>query len=305
MYASKLFLPLALILSAVPLCSMEQNSVVSALQPKYQTMQSNTYTIKTFKELVELKKRQAEETKKFLAQIDSQQVKADKEQFGEIEESARFNLLMPQIEEGAAYKPSLDFVISPYFGVMIAVDVVALKKCDDILKAIILRKEKGPKDKRVLGYATIGGMTENGQTFEQCGAREAYEEAGITIDANSLVLIGAYSDPTRDPRKIMIDRGETKIPVQRHVASIAYVALTNETPQLTANTEGIKDIQLMTLEEIMQVPTELWLAKDMLKMCKVAFTSGRSKIELRAKIAANQTKWDTELADYKERMENK
>jgi 8-oxo-dGTP diphosphatase len=52
-----------------------------------------------------------------------------------------------------------------------------------------------------------GGFVEYGETVESAVARELLEEAGLV--ANSLKLIGVYSDPDRDPRQ--------------HVVSVAYL----------------------------------------------------------------------------------
>lgn len=50
-------------------------------------------------------------------------------------------------------------------------------------------------------YSFPGGHMDIGETAEQCGARELFEETGIKIDPASLILVGVYSDPKRDPRK--------------------------------------------------------------------------------------------------------
>jgi 8-oxo-dGTP diphosphatase len=48
------------------------------------------------------------------------------------------------------------------------------------------------------GYALPGGFVDVGETVEEACRRELREETGI--EAGTLKLIGAYSDPRRDPR---------------------------------------------------------------------------------------------------------
>ncbi len=47
-------------------------------------------------------------------------------------------------------------------------------------------------------WALPGGFCEYGETTEECGAREAREETGVTVKIGR--LLGVYSDPKRDPR---------------------------------------------------------------------------------------------------------
>lgn len=47
-------------------------------------------------------------------------------------------------------------------------------------------------------YALPGGFVDVGETVEEACRRELREETGITV--RDLLLVGVYSDPTRDPR---------------------------------------------------------------------------------------------------------
>jgi ADP-ribose pyrophosphatase YjhB (NUDIX family) len=50
-------------------------------------------------------------------------------------------------------------------------------------------------------WALPGGFLEYGkETLEECGVRELEEETHLITNANSLELVGVYSNPKRDPR---------------------------------------------------------------------------------------------------------
>lgn len=49
-------------------------------------------------------------------------------------------------------------------------------------------------------FALPGGHVDVGETSRAAGARELLEEAGVDVDPDSLVLVGVYDDPGRDPR---------------------------------------------------------------------------------------------------------
>lgn len=84
---------------------------------------------------------------------------------------------------------------------MLAVDVVIL-----FGKGIVLIRRQNPPYQG--SYALPGGFVEIGERAEEAVQREAREETGLEIEL--LGLVGAYSDPRRDPRG--------------HVVSLCYLA---------------------------------------------------------------------------------
>jgi len=62
-------------------------------------------------------------------------------------------------------------------------------------RGVVLVERKNPP----LGWALPGGFVDYGETCETAAIREAKEETGLTVVLTS--LLGAYSDPARDPRQ--------------------------------------------------------------------------------------------------------
>lgn len=65
--------------------------------------------------------------------------------------------------------------------------------CRDNKVLLVKRKEPVPDT-----WAIPGGFLEWGETFEDATVREAREETGFEIELEE--ILGAYSDPNRDPR---------------------------------------------------------------------------------------------------------
>ena len=65
------------------------------------------------------------------------------------------------------------------------------KRCDS---GIVLIKRKNPPH----GWALPGGFVDYGETLESAAIREALEETSLNVALS--YQLGAYSDPSRDPR---------------------------------------------------------------------------------------------------------
>ncbi len=59
---------------------------------------------------------------------------------------------------------------------------------------IVLVRRKNPPE----GWAIPGGFVEAGESAETAAVREALEETGLAVTL--VLLLGVYSDPSRDPR---------------------------------------------------------------------------------------------------------
>jgi len=110
---------------------------------------------------------------------------------------------------------------------LIAVDGIIIKSGNILL---IKRATEPFKD----SWALPGGFVELGETLEQAVAREIEEETGLKTEA--LKLVGAYSDPKRDPRG--------------HTISIAYLMkITGGTEKTTEEAKEVKYFLLAHLPE--------------------------------------------------------
>ncbi|MCF8145386.1 MAG: NUDIX hydrolase [Deltaproteobacteria bacterium] len=74
---------------------------------------------------------------------------------------------------------------------------------------LILRKNPPP------GWAIPGGFVDYGESLESAAIREAAEETSLEVEL--LYQLGAYSDPSRDPR--------------HHTISVVFVARATGTPR--------------------------------------------------------------------------
>jgi 8-oxo-dGTP diphosphatase len=65
-------------------------------------------------------------------------------------------------------------------------------------KLLLIRRAREPFRGE---WALPGGRIEDDETAEECARREMKEETGLDIE--TLKMTGLYSDPGRDPRKII------------------------------------------------------------------------------------------------------
>lgn len=91
-----------------------------------------------------------------------------------------------------------------------------------------------------LGWAIPGGFVDYGETVTTAARREAQEETGLAVTL--VELLGAYSDPARDPRK--------------HTLSLVYVATAVGEPQ------AADDASQAAIVPIWQLPTDLCFDHD-------------------------------------------
>lgn len=108
---------------------------------------------------------------------------------------------------------------------LIAVDGIIIKN-----KKILLIKRATEPYKN--SWALPGGFVDLGETLEQAVTREIEEETGLKTKPTKLV--GAYSDPKRDPRG--------------HTVSVAYLVKTTGGNEKT--TEEAKEVKYFPLERL-------------------------------------------------------
>ncbi len=95
--------------------------------------------------------------------------------------------------------------------------IIELKDRPDI--PIVLIRRKNPPH----GWALPGGFVDVGESLEHAAVREAEEETALRVTLK--VLLGCYSDPSRDPRG--------------HTASAVYIAEAVGEPQAQDDAAGV------------------------------------------------------------------
>lgn len=75
---------------------------------------------------------------------------------------------------------------------LLTVDIV-IEMNDHPGRIVLVERRHEP-----LGWALPGGFVDIGETVEEAAVREAHEETGLEVHLKA--LLGAYSDPSRDPR---------------------------------------------------------------------------------------------------------
>ena len=95
--------------------------------------------------------------------------------------------------------------------------IIELKDRPDV--PIVLIRRKNPPH----GWALPGGFVDVGESLEHAAVREAEEETALRVTIK--LLLGCYSDPTRDPRG--------------HTASAVYVAEAVGEPRAQDDAAGV------------------------------------------------------------------
>ena len=95
--------------------------------------------------------------------------------------------------------------------------IIELRDRPDV--PIVLIRRKNPPH----GWALPGGFVDVGESLENAAVREAEEETALRVTLK--VLLGCYSDPTRDPRG--------------HTASAVYVAEAEGEPLAQDDAAGV------------------------------------------------------------------
>jgi ADP-ribose pyrophosphatase YjhB (NUDIX family) len=81
----------------------------------------------------------------------------------------------------------------------------------EVGEGIVLIRRRNPP----FGWALPGGFVDYGESLESAAVREAREETALDVELTG--QLGAYSDPSRDPR--------------RHTISVVFTARTTGTPR--------------------------------------------------------------------------
>jgi ADP-ribose pyrophosphatase YjhB (NUDIX family) len=94
-------------------------------------------------------------------------------------------------------------------------------------KGIVLIKRKNPP----YGWALPGGFVDYGESLESAAQREAREETSLKVELK--YQLGAYSDPSRDPRQ--------------HTISVVFVASATGEPRAA---DDAKDVRIFDPDSI-------------------------------------------------------
>jgi 8-oxo-dGTP diphosphatase len=100
----------------------------------------------------------------------------------------------------------------------LTVDIIIELRDRPDVPVVLIRRKNPPH-----GWALPGGFVDVGETLEHAAVREAEEETSLRVTLK--LLLGCYSDPTRDPRG--------------HTASVVYVAEAEGEPRAQDDAAGV------------------------------------------------------------------
>jgi 8-oxo-dGTP diphosphatase len=122
--------------------------------------------------------------------------------------------------------------------------------CDMVLiednKVLLIRRAAEPFKGE---WAIPGGRIEDNETADDCLRREMREETGLEVEP--ILLSGLYSDPGRDPRKViaacyLVKRTGGKLQAGDDAGEAAWFAL-DKLPNLAADHKKILEDAILCL----------------------------------------------------------
>jgi len=112
----------------------------------------------------------------------------------------------------------------------VAVDIIIrFPDGSGVEKLVLIERKNSP-----YGWALPGGFVDYGEKLEEAAIREAREETCLEIEIE--YLLGAYSEPSRDPRG--------------HTVSIVYVATGSGAPKAA---DDAANLQLFAKDELPEI----------------------------------------------------